>query len=80
MRTRSFESCSGKSAGARHWGRHDVFPLLLTPLMSGKMEMSQRIYQGMEFLQCKELKAGLMRIEKNAVSTVCAGSKIFGQR
>ena len=26
--------------------------------MSGKMEMSQRIYQGMEFLQCKELKAG----------------------
>ena len=33
------------------------FPVL-TPLMSGKMEMSQRIYQGMEFLQCKELKAG----------------------
>ena len=26
--------------------------LLLTPLMSGKMEMSQRIYQGMEILQC----------------------------
>nr|WP_289692117.1 hypothetical protein [Enterocloster clostridioformis] len=38
--------------------RHDVFPLLLTPLMSGKLEMSQRIYQGMEILQCEELKAG----------------------
>lgn len=36
--------------------RRDVFPLLLTPLMSGDMEMSERIYQGMEFLQCEELQ------------------------
>ena len=28
------------------------------PMMSGKMEMSQRIYQGMEILQCEELNAG----------------------
>ena len=36
--------------------RRDIFPLLLTPLMSGDMEMSERIYQGMEFLQCEELQ------------------------
>ena len=53
-----FEKLRRKISRGKTLGRHDVFPLLLTPLMSGKMEMSQRIYQGMEFLQCKELKAG----------------------
>ena len=53
-----FEKLQRKISRGKTLGRHDVFPLLLTPLMSGKMEMSQRIYQGMEFLQCKELKAG----------------------
>ena len=53
-----FEKLQQKISRGKTLGRHDVFPLLLTPLMSGKMEMSQRIYQGMEFLQCKELKAG----------------------
>ena len=53
-----FEKLRWKINRGKTLRRHDVFPLLLTPLMSGKMEMSQRIYQGMEFLQCKVLKAG----------------------
>ncbi len=52
-----FEKLRRKISGARHWGAmRCISPS--DPLMSGKMEMSQRIYQGMEFLQCKELKAG----------------------
>ncbi len=53
-----FEKLRRKINRGKILRRHDVFPLLLTPLMSGKMEMSQRIYQGMEILQCEELKAG----------------------
>lgn len=47
-----FEKLRRKINRGKILRRHDVFPLLLTPLMSGKMEMSQRIYQGMEILQC----------------------------
>lgn len=49
-----FEKLRRKINRGKILRRHDVFPLLLPPppMMSGKMEMSQRIYQGMEILQC----------------------------
>ncbi len=53
-----FEKLRRKINRGKILRRHDVFPPLLPPLMSGKMEMSQRIYQGMEILQCEELNAG----------------------
>ena len=49
-----FEKLTRKINRGKILIRHDVFPPLLSPppMMSGKMEMSQRIYQGMEILQC----------------------------
>lgn len=45
-----FEKLRRKINRGKILRRHDVFPP--PPMMSGKMEMSQRIYQGMEILQC----------------------------
>lgn len=49
-----FEKLRRKINRGKILRRHDVFPPLPPPpqMMSGKMEMSQRIYQGMEILQC----------------------------
>lgn len=44
-----FEKLRRKINRGKILRRHDVLP---PPMMSGKMEMSQRIYQGMEILQC----------------------------
>lgn len=58
-----FEKLQRKISRGKTLGRHDVFPLLLTPLMSGKMEMSQRIYRAWSFFSVRNSKQG-MRIEK----------------
>lgn len=49
-----FEKLRRKINRGKILRRHDVLPRFSPPppMMSGKMEMSQRIYQGMEILQC----------------------------
>ena len=46
-----FEKLRRKINRGKILRRHGVLPPP-PPMMSGKMEMSQRIYQGMEILQC----------------------------
>lgn len=50
-----FEKLERKLCKAKALRRHDIFPLLLAPFMSGKMDISERIYRGMELLQREEL-------------------------
>lgn len=50
-----FEKLGRKIRKGKALKRRDVFPLLLAPFMSGTMGTAERIYQGMEFLQRKEL-------------------------
>lgn len=50
-----FEKLQGKIQKGKKLKRHDMFPLLLTPMMSGKMEIGERICLGMHMLQHAEL-------------------------
>ena len=50
-----FEKLERKMKKGKQLKRYDVFPVLLSPLMSGEMAMSERICQGMDILQRGEL-------------------------
>ena len=52
---KTFEKLERKIKKGKKLKRRDLFSLLLTPLMSGEMEISERICRGMEILQSPEL-------------------------
>lgn len=50
-----FEKLESRIQSKKALRRRHVFPVLLTPMMSGKMDMSERICRGMDILQREDL-------------------------
>lgn len=61
---RVFEKLERKLKKGKKLKRYDVFPILLSPLMSGEMEMGERICRGMEILQSSEPAVGERDIKR----------------